>query len=102
VDRAPRVPALKLSIKRTQRRSKGTVVPPDVTTTTGLWKHPVPPELLSSTCLCKKAATESATASPDTGLSSRKLRMAALSVFADCSSMMSLWVRAQGIGLMCS
>ncbi len=32
---APRVPALKLSRKRTAFLSKGTVVPPDVTHTTG-------------------------------------------------------------------
>lgn len=35
MDIAPRVPALKLSIKRTQLRSSGTVVPPEVTTAIG-------------------------------------------------------------------
>jgi hypothetical protein len=35
VDIAPRVPALKLSMYRTQLRSMGTVVPPEVTQTTG-------------------------------------------------------------------
>lgn len=35
MDSAPRVPAEKLSINRTQLRSNGTVVPPEVTQTTG-------------------------------------------------------------------
>ncbi len=39
-DKAPRVPPEKLSIKRTQWRSKGTVVPPDVTHTTGRVRFP--------------------------------------------------------------
>jgi hypothetical protein len=34
VEEAPRCPELKLSMYLTQRRSKGTVVPPDVTHTT--------------------------------------------------------------------
>ena len=41
VDAAPRFPELKLSIKRTHRRSKGTVVPPDVTQTRRAFISPV-------------------------------------------------------------
>ena len=40
VESAPRVPPEKLSMKRTQRRSKGTHVPPDVTHTIGRWSWP--------------------------------------------------------------
>lgn len=38
---APRVPPLKLSMKRTQCLSSGTVVPPEVTQTTGREREPV-------------------------------------------------------------
>ena len=41
VDAAPRFPELKLSIKRTHRRSKGTVVPPEVTQTRRDFVSPV-------------------------------------------------------------
>jgi hypothetical protein len=45
VDIAPLVPALKLSMNRTQLRSRGTVVPPDVT-------HAMGTESLPSGPLC--------------------------------------------------
>ncbi|KAH9437019.1 hypothetical protein MCOR02_000680 [Pyricularia oryzae] len=50
---APRVPALKLSMKRTVWRSRGTVVPPEVTSTT---------RRLAAAC-CSMKAEASATCS---------------------------------------
>jgi hypothetical protein len=47
---APLVPALKLSMKRTQLRSSGTVVPPDVTHAMGTVSLPSGP-----VCRVKKA-----------------------------------------------
>ena len=44
-DRAPRVPPLKLSMKRTQFLSNGTVVPPEVTQAMGLLKVPAEGQL---------------------------------------------------------
>jgi len=47
-DSAPRVPPEKLSMKRTQRRSSGTQVPPDVTHTTGCLSTPA----VTTLCEC--------------------------------------------------
>jgi hypothetical protein len=52
VDIAPLVPALKLSMNRTQLRSRGTVVPPDVTHAMGTVSCPSGP-----LCLSKKAVS---------------------------------------------
>ena len=48
-DRAPRVPPEKLSINRTQWRSSGMVVPPDVTHTIGRPDAPAP----RATAVCR-------------------------------------------------
>ena len=51
-DSAPLVPPLKLSMKRIHRRSRGTVVPPDVTQTIGR-----PAKFPSGLCLRINAST---------------------------------------------
>jgi hypothetical protein len=75
VDHAPRVPALKLSMKRTHRRSSGTVVPPDVTTTTGRCSMPA-----SLVWRERKATSESFIAPADTGQLVKKSSTALLAI----------------------